>query len=344
MKNQYKWDKKDLIKQLLELKYKKNTNHFNYSEAAMEEYYIDSLIEMIQTKKYNLNILLKYPYLLMPKPLLGSTIKDEVYDFSTKFQREIIKKSFSSINNSSKQTETNILNKKISIEEQISLIKKAFSKNSKLIKAHDKLFDPNYHLLNITRKHGEDIFFHTEHNGYISNKNDQTIKDFIALTHEIGHYDEFINTSGIIDKKMYLYDKLKINNYTEVYSIFYELLSVIILRDEGYINDNNKDFLLNYLGNININNIEYFLIAMNYLKNDKNININPVRLLTYSLSDLAMYYYSYIIAKKILNQYLEDPEKAFYNLNYLINNITPNNENKILRYCDINLHDFNKNL
>lgn len=50
-----------------------------------------------------------------------------------------------------------------------------------------------------------------------------------------------------------------------------------------------------------------------------------------------MYYYSYLIAVSLFEKYIIDEEKAFYSLNYLVNNITPNNESKVLKYCDIDL-------
>ena len=136
-------------------------------------------------------------------------------------------------------------------------------------------------------------------------------------------------------------NKTKLNNYTEIYSIFYELLSVIILYNEEYINDYESSVLLDYIKDVNTYNIEYFLLAMDYVCNNKNVDINPIRTLTNRLSDLSMYYYSYIIAKELFKQYLNDKEKAFYNLNYLIKNITPNNEKKVLKYCDIDLYNFN---
>lgn len=341
MSKLYKWDKKDLRTQFFKLKDEIKNDNFSLEQTLMQEYYLEAIIEMIETNKFNFNLLDKYPYLLLPNKTLKKTIKDSIKNYSTKYQKDIIKQTSKNIISKNEIDIKPLIKKNISVEKQIQFIKNNFSNTTKLSKAHDKLFNPNNHLLKITKKFGEDAFWNVKNNGYISNINNQTIIDFVTLCHEIGHYDEFVITNEAIDKKINAYNKTKLNNYTETYSIFYELLSVIILYNEEYINDYESSVLLDYIKDVNTYNIEYFLLATDYVCNNKNVDINPIRTLTHRLSDLSMYYYSYIIAKELFKQYLNDKEKAFYNLNYLIKNITPNNEKKVLKYCDIDLYNFN---
>lgn len=339
MSKLYKWYKKDLIRQLFALKREIKEEMFSDEQMLMQEHYIYALEDMIVLNKFEVGLLDKYPYLLLTDKMLKKTIDDVVKNWSTKHQKDVIKTSTNKILQQDDEDFFTLLNPRITIDEQILLIKNEFSKTPELKKAHYKLFNPNNHFLKITKTFGKDAFWLVKNNGYVSNKNNNTIIDFSCLCHEVGHYDELITTNGAIDKKIIMHDKIKLNNYTEVYSIFYELISAFILYDNGYINDYQASLLLSHIKDENTYNIEYFLLAMDY-SNHKNTDVNLIRFIPNKLSDLSMYYYSYIIAEKLFKEYLNDKEKAFYHLNYLIKNITPNNEKKVLKYCDIDLYNF----
>ena len=339
MKNLYKWDNKNLRTQFFNLKNEFNNKNYSKEEFSMQEYYLVAILDMIRINELNLSFIEKYPYRFLSNKNLKKSIKSDVKNYTTRNQRNIIKKNKDYFKENTIDI-SSIMQKNISFEEQIRLINNNFSKTPELKIAHNTLFNPDNHLLKITRKKGENAFWNVKNNGYISNINDETIIDFNSLCHELGHYDESILTNQAIDKKINAYDMFKLKNYTEIYSIFYELISAIILNNEGYIDDHEMDTLFNYIEDENTYNIQYYLLAMEYLSNNKNAKINLIRALSCSLSDIFMYCYSYLIARKLINQYQNDSEKAFYNLNYLIKNITPYNEKEILKYCDIDLYSF----
>ena len=331
----YKWNKRDLITQFFKLKNEMKNTYFSEDQKLMQEYYLESLSEMIKPRI----LLPNHPYLFLTNKALKKHIEHVIKNYSTEYQNEIIKRTVETTLLNNDIEDDIFFNKTITIDNQINLIKKYFSKTPELIQAHNKLFDRSLHLLDITQKLDDNSFLHTKTNGYISNKNNQTILDFNVLCHEVGHYDEFITTNGIIDKKIHAHDMIKINNYTEIYSIFYELISTFILKEEGYINDKEMLYSFEYIREDNVDNIEYYLCAKDVLNGLNTYNMKYIKRLPLSLSDLSMYYYSYIIAVILFERYLVDPEKSFYQLNYLIKNITPNNEKKLLKYCDIDLFE-----
>ena len=89
-------------------------------------------------------------------------------------------------------------------------------------------------------------------------------------------------------------------------------------------------------------------IFYNYVKQCLNNNEIPAKDSLYIRrnfmypSDISMYYYSFLIACILYKQYEKDPEKAFSNLKYIINNITPKNEKEILKAVDANPQDLDK--
>lgn len=335
MEKIYKWDKKDLINQFFNLKKEMKNNNFSSEQIAMQEFYLNNILEMLEpTNPFS------YPYLLLSNKSIKEHVKSVFNDYLTKFQNDIIKKNIEITNINSNLDYTDVLKKFIPLNIQIDLIKKYFSKTPQLTSAHDKLFNPNYNLLNITNIIDDNSFTIIKKNGYITNKNNQTIEGFTSLCHEVGHYDELIVTNGVLDKKIYAYNEFNLMNYYEIYSIFYELISILLLKENGYLN--NEEFLscLEFVRKTNTYNIEYFSFSKSILTNPK--NINDIRFLKCNLIDLSMYYYSYIIAITLFEKYLIDPEKTDYQINYLIKNISPNNEKKILKYCDIDIYNSEK--
>lgn len=335
MEKIYKWDKKDLINQFFKLKKEMKNNNFSSEQIAMQEFYLNNILEMLKpTNPFS------HPYLLLSNKSIKEHVKSVFNDYLTEFQNDIIKKNIEITNINSNLDYTDVLNKFIPLNIQIDLIKKYFSKTPQLTSAHDKLFNPNYNLLNITNIINDNSFTIIKKNGYITNKNNQTIEGFTSLCHEVGHYDELIVTNGVLDKKIYAYNEFNLMNYYEIYSIFYELISILLLKENGYLNDEEFLSCLEFVRETNTYNIEYFLFSKSILTNPK--NINDIRFLKCNLIDLSMYYYSYIIAITLFEKYLIDPEKTDYQINYLIKNISPNNEKKILKYCDIDIYNSEK--
>lgn len=335
MKKIYKWDKKDLINQFFNLKKEMKNNNFSSEQIVMQEFYLNNILEMLKpTNPFS------HPYLLLSNKSIKEHVKSVFNDYLTEFQNDIIKKNIEITNINNDLDYTDVLNKFIPLNIQIDLIKKYFSKTPQLTSAHDKLFNPNYNLLNITNIIDDNSFTIIKKNGYITNKNNQTIEGFTSLCHEVGHYDELIVTNGVLDKKIYTYNEFRLMNYSEIYSIFYELISILLLKENGYLNDEEFLSCLEFIRETNTYNIEYLLFSKSILTNPK--NINDIRFLKCDLIDLSMYYYSYIIAITLFEKYLIDPEKTDYQINYLIKNISPNNERKLLKYCDIDIYNSEK--
>lgn len=335
MKKIYKWDKKDLINQFFNLKKEMKNNNFSSEQIVMQEFYLNNILEMLKpTNPFS------HPYLLLSNKSIKEHVKSVFNDYLTEFQNDIIKKNIEITNINNDLDYTDVLNKFIPLNIQIDLIKKYFSKTPQLTSAHDKLFNPNYNLLNITNIIDDNSFNIIKKNGYITNKNNQTIEGFTSLCHEVGHYDEFIVTNGLLDKKIYTYNEFNLMNYYEIYSIFYELISILLLKENGYLNGEEFLSCLEFVRETNTYNIEYLLFSKSILTNPK--NINDIRFLKCDLIDLSMYYYSYIIAITLFEKYLIDPEKTDYQINYLIKNISPNNERKLLKYCDIDIYNSEK--
>lgn len=330
----YKIDKRKLIKDFFDLK--KDIEKASIDEILINNYYLEC-IKCILFNNYTINI---PPYLFTNKDKLIKHISDTIDAYSTKFQKDIIIRSENKFNISKSIPFFTIKDNNISLEEQFNLINKNFSNTNKLKSAHNNIFNPINKQLNIS-KFGDDYFVGTNNEGYINNKNNNTISDYLSLSHEIGHFDEYILTNDRISKSMVLKDKYNLNNYQEVYSIFYELIATYNLYKENYITEKQMSYYLNEIKNNNTFNIEYYILCLNYLNGTYNNNLKYVRLLKTSIENISMYYYSYLVATSLFEKYLSDEEKAFYNLNYLVNNLTFNNESNILKYCDIDLYDLN---
>lgn len=326
----YKFDKKKLIKDFFDLK--KEINQSNIDEVLIGNYYLLSIKEIL-FRDFFPN---KLPYFFTSDKKLKNNVTDTIRAYSTKFQNDIIKKSVDELNISEQIIFDDIIEKEISLKNQFFLINKNFSKENSLKEAHNDMFNSANHQLCISSIN-DNYFVPTNNEYYIKVKNNNVLSDYIALSHEIGHLDEYILTNNRISKSMVLNDKYKINNYEEVYSLFYELISVYNLYKDKYITEAQMSYYLNEIKDVNTLDIEYYILCLDYLNGIYNDNFKYVKLLKTNIQDISMYYYSYLIAVSLFEKYIKDEEKAFYSLNYLVNNITPNNESKVLKYCDIDL-------
>lgn len=326
----YKFDKKKLIKDFFDLK--KEINQSNIDEVLIGNYYLLSIKEIL-FRDFFPN---KLPYFFTSDKKLKNNVTDTIRAYSTKFQNDIIKKSVDELNISEQIIFDDIIEKEISLKNQFFLINKNFSKENSLKEAHNDIFNSANHQLCISSIN-DNYFAPTNNEYYIKVKNNNVLSDYIALSHEIGHLDEYILTNNRISKSMVLNDKYKINNYEEVYSLFYELISVYNLYKDKYITKMQMSYYLNEIKEVNTLDIEYYILCLDCINGIYNDNFKYVKLLKTNIQDISMYYYSYLIAVSLFEKYIIDEEKAFYSLNYLVNNITPNNESKVLKYCDIDL-------
>lgn len=326
----YKFDKKKLIKDFFDLK--KEINQGNIDEVLIGNYYLLSIKEIL-FRDFFPN---KLPYFFTSDKKLKNNVTDTIRAYSTKFQNDIIKKSVDELNISEQIIFDDIIEKEISLKNQFFLINKNFSKENSLKEAHNDMFNSANHQLCISSIN-DNYFAPTNNEYYIKVKNNNVLSDYIALSHEIGHLDEYILTNNRISKSMVLNDKYKINNYEEVYSLFYELISVYNLYKDKYITKMQMSYYLNEIKEVNTLDIEYYILCLDCINGIYNDNFKYVKLLKTNIQDISMYYYSYLIAVSLFEKYIIDEEKAFYSLNYLVNNITPNNESKVLKYCDIDL-------
>lgn len=326
----YKFDKKKLIKDFFDLK--KEINQSNIDEVLIGNYYLLSIKEIL-FRDFFPN---KLPYFFTSDKKLKNNVTDTIRAYSTKFQNDIIKKSVDELNISEQIIFDDIIEKEISLKNQFFLINKNFSKENSLKEAHNDMFNSANHQLCISSIN-DNYFVPTNNEYYIKVKNNNVLSDYIALSHEIGHLDEYILTNNRISKSMVLNDKYKINNYEEVYSLFYELISVYNLYKDKYITKMQMSYYLNEIKEVNTLDIEYYILCLDCINGIYNDNFKYVKLLKTNIQDISMYYYSYLIAVSLFEKYIIDEEKAFYSLNYLVNNITPNNESKVLKYCDIDL-------
>lgn len=224
----YKFDKKKLIKDFFDLK--KEINQSNIDEVLIGNYYLLSIKEIL-FRDFFPN---KLPYFFTSDKKLKNNVTDTIRAYSTRFQNDIIKKSADELNISEQIIFDDIIEKEISLKNQFFLINKNFSKENSLKEAHNDMFNSANHQLCISSIN-DNYFAPTNNEYYIKVKNNNVLSDYIALSHEIGHLDEYILTNNRISKSMVLNDKYKINNYEEVYSLFYELISVYNLYKDKYI-------------------------------------------------------------------------------------------------------------
>ena len=145
-------------------------------------------------------------------------------------------------------------------------------------------------------------------------------------------------------KERFNKDKFKYDNLSEISSICYELVSIDILEKEKLITPHDGMSLHNYSFTNKTCEGDYYNYAdvcVRSKKIDKKENFYIRKEFEYP-SSIAMYYYSFLIACNLYEQYKEDPEKAKFNLWYILKNITPENEEKILNAADANPQDLDK--
>lgn len=340
----YTWDIPFLIKRKNELLIFLN-NNLTEAEKDKINFDIDNIDGMLENFSI-MNNIDSYPYLFKTKKEITESITNLFNRTLTTFQKQYI----CEISRYFSDYETDYIdasiftNKRIPLENQLDIITKNFSFNKTLLKENKNLFNPNNKRLLIFSTIDINNFGCFDNTGYIANQNKGSIEHFCCLCHELGHNHELVLTNNRID---YLYFIKNMNHlflYREIYSIFYELLSSHFLFKEKIITKEEEISIHNNIFQDNTGRIDKFILA-HIIKKEEDISIKEMlsfKVLNLTLDNIALYYYSYLIAVNLFEQFLIDEEKALYNLNYLINNITPENESKILGFIDANTNDLTK--
>lgn len=325
---EYKFDLKEINENMI--KAKNSGDEYNYK-------YFKEIKKIMTLPFVNIE---DHPYLFYSKEKIMSLFKKVVNDNPSSCQIAQMKEAYNLFE--SFDIEYSIPKINIPLDEQKNLILKNLNfNNCDLQKRHDYLLNPNNHVLHISKNVPGSACYYFKgdfsKNIYVAIKKSKKF-GFSELCHEIGHFDEIT----LLNKSLY-------HNYGELYSIFYELVSIDILKKENIItNDDFNSFLL-FMIDVYQTYGSYFVFLEDLMHHDKaymkkKLSFkNLLKIKTFALfDDLALYYYSFIIAYKIFLQYLQDPEKAFFNLNYIDNHINPKNEKKILTMADANPEDFSE--
>lgn len=331
----FSWDFKTLKKEKSEIKKAiKNDIHVS-DETFFNE---ASLISMLNHNKSKLNIML--PYLFSSRKEIMCDIENKINTYFSPIQKNIITHTHKEISNiKTKDSDgVRILSKPFTIEEQIEFIKKHLSFNNQiLLDGYTTMFNPDNHKLNIVDIPNKNCYFAYKQ-GFINNTNTEDLHSLLALTHEIGHYNE-----GLLTNNDFISLEIQsLNGYDEISSILYEFITVHELQKNNIINKLEARDLYNYIFDVYNPDISKIILFF-MIYDDPYISFRELlHLKTYNPREIisdAHYFYSYIIALKLFYQYLTDKEKCFYNLNYLYENLMPENEEQVLNFIDANPED-----
>ena len=128
---------------------------------------------------------------------------------------------------------------------------------------------------------------------------------------------------------------IKYNSYTEIFSLFFELLSIDLLKDENMITESERKKLLYIIFDTNLCNIKDYLFLMTQKKFTlkdklyiKNLNFNEI--------ETFEYFYSLSIAIDLYLKYKDSKTDTLNLLKDITNNLDVNLEEEFLKYHDIN--------
>lgn len=231
----------------------------------------------------------------------------------------------------------------LSLEEQEELIYKHLSKGD-LYQKHKDIFNRNKRILHLTKLRDINETESLTHKDYICVNNNETVNAFKTLCHELGHYDERFITDNRIMNTRFDNNEFKYENFIEIYSIFYELVSIDILEKEGIITPHDGVMLhlhsfLNKTMDGKFYNFAKYCVDNNEIPSEDDFYIRKEFIYP---SSVSLYYYPFLIACILYKQNQNDPKSAINNLNYIVKNITPENEEKILTMADANPMDLKK--
>ncbi len=336
----YRWNKKEIKSKIKELKTKDLYENPNLQND------LDVLKDMLKiTRGIKPCVdLTKFKMMLYNNQTIIDILKDDFDTYITDYQNDVIVNSIEDVCYSNYEDIYKVsLDIPLSLEMQQELIYKYFS-DGKLYRSHKDIFNTNQKILHLTKLKDVNETESLTHKDYICVCNKETANDFKTLCHELGHYDERLITDNRLLNARFDNNLFKYENFIEIYSIFYELISIDILEKEKLITPHDGVMLhlhsfLNKTIDGKFYNFAKYCTDNNEIPSEDNFYIRKEFMYP---SSVSIYYYPFLISCILYMEYKKDPERAFHNINYIVKNITPDNEKKILTMADANPEDLEK--
>lgn len=322
MKEKYKLNKKELRERKKEA-YKKLKSDEIINVSEIEGLYWDiNVINLILSN----NNFTKLSSLLTKNKDKLNNFYDKINYETSEFQRKYVETIHDIYVDNEYDYDSSILKGYLSFKDRINLIYKLFSFDDASRKMCNLVFDYQNNILSLNNKK-QNCIFYLNNNTIIKSRKKDDIESFLILAHELGHYYEFL----VKEKK----DKdIKYNSYTEIFSLFFELLSIDLLKDENMITEKERKDLLYNTYDMNLCSIKDYL----FLTTQTNFNLKDklyIKRLRYDELDSFEYFYSFAIATDLYFKYKDNKANTLKILNNIANNLDINNEEEFLKRHNI---------
>ena len=322
MKEKYKLNKKEL-KKIKKEDYKKLKTDETINACEIENLYWDiNVINSILSNKELENL----SSLLIKNKDKINYFHNKIYYETSLFQRKYVKNIHDIYIDNEHQYDSSILKAYLPFKDKINLIYKLFSFDITSRRMCNLVFDYRNNILDLNNKKENCIFYLTNKSIIKARKKDD-IESFLILAHELGHYYEFLVNKNSNDDVRY-------NSYTEIFSLFFELLSIDLLKDEKIITENERKDLLYIIFDTNLCNIKDYL----FLMTETNFNLKDkiyIKKLKFDEIECFEYFYSFPIATDLYLKYKNNKNNVLKILNDITNNLDVNLEEEFLKYHDI---------
>lgn len=322
MKEKYKLNKKELRKRRKE-DYKKLKTNKIINVCEIENLYWD--IDVINSILCNKNFK-NFSSLLIKNKDKINYFHNKIYYETSEFQREYVKNIHNIYIDNEHQYDSSILKVYLSFKDKVNLINKLFSFDITSRRMCNLVFDYQNNILDLNNKN-ENCTFYLVDKSIIKARKKDDIESFLILSHELGHYYEFLLNENSNDDARY-------NSYTEIFSLFFELLSIDLLKDEKIITENERKNLLYIIFDTNLCNIKDYL----FLITQTNFNLkDKIYIKNLKLEEIESfeYFYSFSIATDLYLKYKDNKNNALKILNDITNNLDINLEEEFFKYHDI---------
>lgn len=319
----YKWNKKEIKKQLEELKLKSTKESKKIYNIESD---IEALEELIDSIGF-FNIIKNTLYNNFTWHYIDKDKADEIiHEHCTNFQTQKMFDADEIILNSGLDYDIYKIKKiKIKKDKQISLAKDILKEFNIPIYKFDELLDPNNHILDVCFFTFSNNFYSLSDSYYMSIKYRNNLESYLSFIHELGHFAEYH-----FNENMLLEDNR--NNYSEISSLFFELIAIDKLVKEGIITQNEAYHLHSSM--IILNDINNYLKIYEIKENEKKaFKGNP--------ENEPLYFYSLLIALDLYKQYKVSPKEAIKNVKHLLENINYKDEEELLKECNIKTNNEN---
>lgn len=321
----YKWNKKEIKNQLKELKLK-SVNEYDEKKVNTIETDIEALEELVDSIGF-FNIIKNILYNNFTWYYIDKDKADEIiHEHCTDFQTQKMFDADEIILKSGLDYDIHKIKKiKIKKDKQISLATDILKEFNIPIYKFDELLDPNNHILDVCFFTFSNNFYSLSDSYYMSIKYRNNLESYLSFIHELGHFAEYH-----FNENMLLEDNR--NNYSEISSLFFELIAIDKLVKEGIITQ--KEAYNLYSSMIILNDINNYLKIYEIKENKKKaFKENPV--------NEPLYFYSLLIALDLYEQYQESPKEAIKNVKRLLENINYKDEEELLKECNIKVDNEN---